>query len=58
MYHDIGTMGLRHEDGIHQRVGQDFGMGLLADRSQKVVAARRCRPCPEYKDAHRGGFPA
>lgn len=35
-----------YANGIHQRVRQDFGMSLLADARQQLLAVRGCRPSP------------
>src|SRR5438128_332781 len=49
---DISAMRLRHEDRIHQRVREDFGMRFLADGGQQPLAVGGCRPCPEYEGSH------
>jgi hypothetical protein len=48
----VGAMRLRHENRIHQGMGEDFGMRLLADGRQQLAAFGRCGACSQYEGSH------
>jgi len=48
----IRAVRLGHEDRVHQRVREDFGVGFLADGSQQFLAVRGCRPRSQYEGSH------
>ena len=49
---DARAVRLRHEQGVHQRVRQDFGVGVPADLGQQRLTVGGRRPGPQDEGSH------